>query len=64
MPTMRHSTAKLEAFFQEVAQLTLNHDVLGDSAVVFPSKLGKALVKVDEQWWTCKPTNDDDEMGA
>jgi hypothetical protein len=62
---MRHSTAKLEAFFREVTQLTLNHDCVGDHAVVFPSKLGAALVKVDPEWWTCKPVNDDDdEMGA
>ena len=55
-----HSKAKLEAFFVEVAALTCNHDVLSvaindgtvyDSAVVFPSKLGEALLKVDDEWY-------------
>lgn len=47
--------AKLEAFFREVAELTVNHYVLvngdEDSAVVYPSKLGAALERVDPQWW-------------
>ena len=59
-----HSIKGLENFFREVAQLTLNHETIGDHAVVFPSELGKALVKVDPEWWTCKPESDDDEMGA
>jgi hypothetical protein len=41
---------KLRAFFREVAELTIEHDVEGDSAVVYPSKLGKALEKVDPNW--------------
>lgn len=45
-----HDKQKLEEFFREVAELTLNHDVLGDSAVVYPNKLGKALEKVDSEW--------------
>jgi hypothetical protein len=52
-----HDSAKLEAFFREIADLTLNHDVEGvdgDTAVVYPSKLGKALEKVDPEWWKLK----------
>lgn len=54
-----HSIQGLENFFREVVQLTLNHEVIGDNAVVFPSELGKALTKVDPEWWDCKPTDDD-----
>lgn len=43
--------AKLEAFYREVAELTLNHANIGDCAVVFPSVLGLALEKVDPEWW-------------
>lgn len=50
---------KLEAFFREVVELTLNHDVLSwgddeDSAVVYPSKLGEALERVDANWAAIK----------
>ena len=45
----------LERFFYEVAQLTLNHDTVGDYAVVFPKKLGEALEKVDPGWYAVKP---------
>ena len=55
---------KLEAFFDEVVNLTRNHngihfaatnddekaEVDYDIAVVYPSDLGKALEKVDPQW--------------
>jgi hypothetical protein len=51
----KHDQQKLEAFFREVAKLTSDHDVLlNEYAVVFPSKLGKALEKVDENWWRIK----------
>lgn len=47
---------KLYAFFREVARLTVEHDVVvdmdnEDHAVVFPSKLGEALEKVDPDWF-------------
>jgi hypothetical protein len=55
---------KLLAFFKEVASLTANHDgihfrvtndhkdqIEEDIAVVYPSKLGRALEKVDPEWW-------------
>jgi hypothetical protein len=45
---------KLEKFYCEVARLTLNHDVLADHAVVFPSKLGSVLEEVDKEWWKQK----------
>lgn len=41
---------KLERFFKEVADLTLNHKVLADAAVVYPSALGEALSRVDSDW--------------
>jgi len=59
-----HSIRGLENFFREVAQLTLNHREDGNRAWVSPADLGAALVKVDPEWWTCKPENDDDELGA
>ena len=40
----------LRAFFRDVAELTIGHDVLNDNAVVYPSELGKALEKVDPNW--------------
>lgn len=48
---MKPTYEQLEAFYREVAKLTLNHDVQGDSAVVFPSKLGDALERVSPNWW-------------
>jgi hypothetical protein len=47
--------SRLRAFFSEVAALTVEHDALTDHtgedhAVVFPSKLSKALGKVDPNW--------------
>jgi len=42
---------KLRIFYQEIAELTINHDVVDDNAVVYPSKLGKALSKIDPEWW-------------
>jgi hypothetical protein len=46
---------KLRAFFKEVAELTSNHDVLQDNAVVYPSKLGDALERVDPEWFRPVP---------
>jgi hypothetical protein len=45
---------KLEAFFKEVGDLTSNHETLHDHAVDYPSDLGKALEKVDPDWWRSK----------
>jgi len=42
---------KLRTFYKDVALLTIDHDVLHDSAVVYPSKLGPVLEKVDKEWW-------------
>lgn len=57
---------KLKQFYSDVVDLTINHDVMGEeiveefdglqlitggSAVVYPSKLGEALSKVDPEWW-------------
>lgn len=48
---------KLEAFFEEVGDLTSNHETLHDHAVVYPSDLGKALEKVDPDWWRSKASS-------
>jgi len=48
---IKYDVEKLEAFFKEVAKLTLDHDVLDDHAVIYASKLGAALEKVDFEWW-------------
>jgi hypothetical protein len=45
------SIAKLNAFFNEIAALTSNHDVINDHACVTADKLGEALEKVDPEWW-------------
>lgn len=42
---------KLKTMYHEVCQLTLNHDVLNDTAVVYPNKLGSVLEKVHDQWY-------------
>jgi hypothetical protein len=42
---------KLKTMYFEVCQLTLNHDVLNDTAVVYPNKLGPILEKVDKEWY-------------
>lgn len=46
----------LEAFFNKIADLTVNHSVIetahGDSyAVVYPCKLAEALKYVDPDWF-------------
>ena len=48
---MAYDHEKLEAFFKAVAKLTVDHDVIGDTASVKPNKLGQELAKVDEEWW-------------
>ncbi len=58
---MKPTYEQLEAFYKEVASMTVNHDVLRvggtdfdpdeHPAVVYPSKLGKALEKVDPEWY-------------
>lgn len=42
---------KLKEMYKEVCNLTVNHDVLNDHAVVYPSNLGPVLEKVDPQWF-------------
>ena len=45
---------KLQRFFSEVKELTINHDVLDDHAVVYPRDLGEALSRVDDNWFESK----------
>jgi len=47
---------RLEKFYQEVAQLTLKHDVIravdgNEYASVSPSKLGALLENIDAKWY-------------
>lgn len=69
---MTYDYDKLVAFFKEVASLTANHDGIHfyttdnherkletDIAVVYPSKLGPALEKVDPLWWKNTGENND-----
>lgn len=42
---------KLKVLYEEIRELTMNHDVLYENAVVYPSKLGTVLEKVDSQWY-------------
>ncbi len=42
---------KLDRFFKEVAYRTFHHDVVAGTAVVYPSALGKALSRVDSDWY-------------
>jgi hypothetical protein len=42
--------AKLREFFQAVAKLTLDHDVIADHACVTAARLGAELEKVDPEW--------------
>lgn len=42
---------KLKEMYKEVCDLTVNHDVLNDHAVVYPSKLGPVLEKVEQYWY-------------
>jgi hypothetical protein len=41
----------LKKMYKEVCVLTAKHDVLNESAVVYPSKLGPILEKVDKEWY-------------
>jgi hypothetical protein len=45
---------RLREFYQEVRQLTVEHDVIENDdvgiAVVFPNRLGSALAKVNAEW--------------
>lgn len=42
---------QLKTFYKEVAKLTINHNVLNDNAVVYPSDLGPVLEKIDPYWF-------------
>jgi len=42
---------KLKDMYLEVCDLTINHDVINDHAVVYPSKLGPVLEKIDRKWY-------------
>ena len=47
-----HTVSALEAFYREVVELTFNHEEDTDNkAWVSPAKLGKALERVDTEWY-------------
>ena len=48
----------LEQFFKEIAELTIDHNILSGNAIVFADKLGNALEKVDKEWWKKVLDND------
>ena len=41
----------LREFYNEVCELTAQHDVENDAAIVYVDKLDKALSRVDSKWW-------------
>lgn len=45
---------RLNDFFDEVVNLTINHNVLHNNAVIYANRLGAALEKVDPDWWKGK----------
>jgi len=52
----RNKLYRLEKFYQEVARLTLNHDVIravdgNEYASVAPSNLGPLLEEIDPKWY-------------
>lgn len=42
---------RLKDFYNDICDLTINHEVCDDKAVVYPNNLGAALAKVDENWF-------------
>lgn len=42
---------KLERFYKRIANLTLNHSVIADTACVTADKLGDALETINPEWW-------------
>lgn len=45
---------KLQQFYKEIAIMTMNHNVIDDRACVTADRLGKALEKVDTNWFHIK----------
>jgi len=45
------SNKKLKQFYKDIARLTSHHDLIDDHACVTADKLGKALAKLDPDWW-------------
>ena len=52
MTYSREKRMTLKEFFWRVAELTTNHKVVSDYAVVYPSDLSDLLEQVDEQWYS------------
>lgn len=41
----------LREFYNEVCELTVQHDAENDAAIVYVDKLDKALSRVNPKWW-------------
>jgi hypothetical protein len=50
---------KLKQLYVDVCELTINHNVLEDCAIVYPSDLGTVLEKVDSKWWNQQKNGDE-----
>jgi hypothetical protein len=42
---------KLRKAYKKICYLTVNHDILDDRAVIYPSNLGPILETVDPEWF-------------
>lgn len=42
---------RLRAFYEQIAKLTRDHDVINDHACVTADKLGAALEGINPEWW-------------
>lgn len=42
---------KLKEFFDKVMELTIDHDVIDDTAVVYPKDLSQAMEIIKPEWW-------------
>lgn len=42
---------ELKEFYKTIAKLTLNHEIIDDTACVTADKLGEALEKINKEWW-------------
>lgn len=45
---------KFMQLYLEIARMTSNHDVENDKAVIYACNLGKALEKIDSEWYRIK----------
>ena len=51
MKNIEKELKKYKAFYLKIANLTLDHGVINDTACVTAYKLGKELEKINKEWW-------------